>query len=65
MSRAMPTVQAIRHVHFEDLGSFAAPLTKAGYAIRYDEAAAHGHRLAVQADAMLRRWLSDLAPPAG
>ncbi len=35
----MPTVQAIRHVHFEDLGSFAAPLTEAGYAIRYVEAA--------------------------
>lgn len=35
----MPTVQVIRHVHFEDLGSFAAPLTDAGYAIRYIEAA--------------------------
>lgn len=33
------TVQAIRHVGFEDLGSFEAPLRKAGYAIEYVEAA--------------------------
>jgi GMP synthase (glutamine-hydrolysing) len=29
-----PTVLAIRHVGFEDLGSFAAPLEQAGYRIR-------------------------------
>lgn len=28
---------ALRHVHFEDLGAFAAPLIAAGYAIRYCE----------------------------
>ncbi|WP_339412927.1 glutamine amidotransferase [Pseudomonas sp. EA_35y_Pfl2_R5] len=33
------TVQAIRHVGFEDLGNFEAPLRKAGYAIEYVEAA--------------------------
>lgn len=33
------TVQAIRHVGFEDLGSFEEPLRKAGYAIEYVEAA--------------------------
>jgi GMP synthase (glutamine-hydrolysing) len=32
-------VQAIRHVSFEDLGSFAAPLQEAGYAIDYIDAA--------------------------
>lgn len=26
---------AVRHVHFEDLGSFEAPIRKAGYSIRY------------------------------
>ncbi|MCF3935149.1 glutamine amidotransferase [Acuticoccus sp. M5D2P5] len=34
-----PTVQAIRHIHFEDLGRFAAPLAEAGYTIDYVEAA--------------------------
>ena len=33
------TVLAIRHVAFEDLGSFAAPLERAGYAIVYHDAA--------------------------
>ncbi|MGQ9364791.1 glutamine amidotransferase [Azospirillum sp. ST 5-10] len=28
---------ALRHVHFEDLGSFAAPLEENGYAVRYDD----------------------------
>jgi len=32
------TVLALRHVHFEDLGAFEAPLRDAGYAIRYCEA---------------------------
>ena len=35
----MPTAQAIRHGRFEDLGSFAAALTDAGYRIEYVEAA--------------------------
>ena len=34
-------VQAIRHVGFEDLGSFAAPLREAGYTIDYVDAAEH------------------------
>lgn len=33
-------VQVIRHVEFEDLGSFAAPLIQAGYSINYLDAAA-------------------------
>ena len=33
------TVLALRHVAFEDLGSFAAPLERAGYAIVYHDAA--------------------------
>jgi len=32
------TVLAIRHVHFEDLGSFAPVLTKEGYEVQYCEA---------------------------
>ena len=31
----MRTALAIRHVHFEDLGGFAAPITAAGYQVRY------------------------------
>ncbi|KIM00684.1 Glutamine amidotransferase class-I [Paramagnetospirillum magnetotacticum MS-1] len=34
----MKTCVAIRHVAFEDLGSFQAPLEAAGYSIRYVEA---------------------------
>lgn len=33
------TVQALRHVGFEDLGSFAEPLQEAGYTITYVDAA--------------------------
>jgi GMP synthase (glutamine-hydrolysing) len=33
------TVQAIRHIGFEDLGSFAAPLKEAGYDIEYVDVA--------------------------
>lgn len=32
------TLAAIRHVAFEDLGSFAAPLEQAGFAVRYHDA---------------------------
>ena len=34
----MKTILALRHVPFEDLGSFAPLLSRAGYAIRYAEA---------------------------
>ncbi|OAI29631.1 GMP synthase [Methylosinus sp. R-45379] len=34
----MKTALAIRHVAFEDLGSFAEPIAAAGYSIRYVEA---------------------------
>lgn len=34
----MPDAFVIRHVHFEDLGAFAAPLDAAGYEIRYHDA---------------------------
>ncbi|MCX5496358.1 glutamine amidotransferase [Kaistia dalseonensis] len=35
----LKTVQAIRHIGFEDLGSFADPLTAAGYDIEYIDVA--------------------------
>ena len=35
----LKTVQAIRHIGFEDLGSFAAPLREAGYGIEYIDVA--------------------------
>ncbi len=35
----MKTVQAIRHIGFEDLGSFASPLREAGYDIEYIDVA--------------------------
>lgn len=36
------TAVAIRHIAFEDLGSFAAPMEAAGYRIRYVDAATEG-----------------------
>ena len=36
---SLMTVQAIRHIGFEDLGSFAAPLRAAGYDIEYIDVA--------------------------
>ena len=38
----MKTAAIIRHVHFEDLGSFAEPLTRAGYEFTYYDV---GHAL--------------------
>lgn len=38
------TLQAIRHIGFEDLGSFEPLLRKAGYTIEYVEAAEHNLR---------------------
>lgn len=35
----LKTVQAIRHIGFEDLGSFAKPLIEAGYVIEYIDVA--------------------------
>jgi len=35
------TAIAIRHVSFEDLGSFAAPIEEAGYRISYHDAGLH------------------------
>lgn len=32
------TALVLRHVHFEDLGSFASPLAARGYAVRYSDA---------------------------
>ena len=37
----MKTAVAIRHVHFEDLGSFEAPLANAGYQLYYMDAGLH------------------------
>ena len=34
----MKTATALRHVHFEDLGSFEAPLLRAGYRLQYIDA---------------------------
>jgi GMP synthase (glutamine-hydrolysing) len=36
------TAAVIRHVHFEDLGTFAEPLSRAGYDFQYFDAGVHG-----------------------
>ncbi|MGH6857762.1 MAG: glutamine amidotransferase, partial [Methylocella sp.] len=36
------TAAVIRHVHFEDLGSFDEPLSRAGYNFQYFDAGVHG-----------------------
>ncbi|HTV33668.1 MAG TPA: glutamine amidotransferase [Methylocella sp.] len=38
----MKTAAVIRHVHFEDLGTLAEPLTLAGFTIQYYDAGLHG-----------------------
>ena len=37
----MKTAAIIRHVHFEDLGTFAEPLARAGYEVKYYDIGAH------------------------
>lgn len=49
----MKTACAIRHVPFEDLGYFAAPLEEAGYAIRYLEAGLDAPGAADNADLLV------------
>ena len=49
----MKTACAIRHVPFEDLGYFAAPLEEAGYAIRYLEAGLDAPDAADNADLLV------------
>jgi GMP synthase (glutamine-hydrolysing) len=46
----MKSLLAIRHVPFEDLGCFEAPLAEAGYAIRYVDAATADFSRIGQAD---------------
>jgi len=41
---------AIRHINFEDLGSFVSPLEQAGYEIKYLEAATDDLKVAKNAD---------------
>ncbi|MBO0732800.1 MAG: glutamine amidotransferase [Methylocapsa sp.] len=38
----MKTAAVIRHVHFEDLGTFAGPLSQAGYEINYHDIGRRG-----------------------
>lgn len=56
------TAIAIRHVGFEDLGSFAAPLEQAGYAVRMVEA---GCDLLAEIDPLAADLLVVLGGPVG
>lgn len=56
------TVQAIRHIGFEDLGSFALPLRAAGYYIEYIDVA---ERDAAQLDPLAADILVILGGPIG
>src|SRR5215467_1543822 len=38
----MKIAAVIRHVHFEDLGTFAEPLSQAGYEVRYHDIGRRG-----------------------
>ena len=54
MSRtAKKTAVAIRHIMFEDVGSFAAPLAAAGYSLRYLEAGVDDLSPAAEADLVI------------
>ncbi|MDX2175529.1 MAG: glutamine amidotransferase [Candidatus Sumerlaeia bacterium] len=46
----MPSCAAIRHIHFEDLGTFEEPLRARGYSIRYIEAGYDDPMAAAEAD---------------
>src|SRR5471032_1561593 len=50
---AKKTAVAVRHVLFEDLGSFAEPLAAAGYSIRYLEAALDDLSPVIDADLVI------------
>ncbi len=50
MTTAKKKAMAIRHVHFEDLGSFATPIENAGFEIVYLEAGRDDLRAASEAD---------------
>lgn len=58
----MKTILALRHVAFEDLGSFAPVLTERGYAIRYTEA---GHDDLTKIDPLADDLLVVLGGPIG
>ncbi|MDG4595578.1 MAG: glutamine amidotransferase [Candidatus Contendobacter sp.] len=58
----MKTVLALRHVAFEDLGSFASVLVERGYAIRYAEA---GYDDLAQIDPLADDLLVVLGGPIG
>lgn len=49
----MPTVVVLRHVHFEDLGAFAAPIAAAGYQVHTLDAGLDEMRPAEAADLLV------------